>query len=86
MHILFIDESGDHNLTKIDPLYPIFVLGGVIIEKNYADGELIYEMNKFKQLVFGTTDIILHTAEICPNKNKFLCLKDIDFREFFIKN
>ncbi|KJV92878.1 DUF3800 domain-containing protein [Rickettsia bellii] len=33
MHILFIDESGDHNLTKIDPSYPIFVLGGVIIEK-----------------------------------------------------
>ncbi|KJV92877.1 hypothetical protein [Rickettsia bellii] len=43
-------------------------------------------MNKFKQKVFGTTDIILHTAEICRNKNKFLCLKDKDFREFFIKN
>ena len=32
MKILFLDESGDHNLTIIDPLYPVFVLGGVIID------------------------------------------------------
>ncbi|MGX6959776.1 MAG: DUF3800 domain-containing protein [Rickettsia endosymbiont of Pentastiridius leporinus] len=24
---LFIDESGDHSLTKIDLSYPVFVLG-----------------------------------------------------------
>ena len=30
MKVLFLDESGDHNLSVIDPSYPIFVLGGVI--------------------------------------------------------
>lgn len=65
---------------------PYFCTWRCNYRKNYADNELIYEMNKFKQKVFGTTDIILHTAEICRNKNKFLCLKDKDFREFFIKN
>ena len=33
MKVLFLDESGDHNLTVIDDNYPVFVLGGVIAEK-----------------------------------------------------
>lgn len=36
MKVLFLDESGDHNLTVIDPLYPVFVLGGVIMDRDYA--------------------------------------------------
>jgi len=35
--ILFLDESGDHNLSIIDPQYPLFVLGGVIVDMDYAD-------------------------------------------------
>lgn len=31
MKVLFLDESGDHNLSVIDPQYPLFVLGGVIV-------------------------------------------------------
>ena len=38
--VLFLDESGDHNLTVIDPNYPVFVLGGVIVDQEYADGPL----------------------------------------------
>ena len=30
--ILYLDESGDHGLAKIDPLYAVFVLGGIIVE------------------------------------------------------
>ena len=41
MKVLFLDESGDHNLEVIDPLYPLFVLGGVILEKRYAEGDLV---------------------------------------------
>jgi hypothetical protein len=39
MKMLFLDESGDHNLAIIDPQYPVFVLGGVVLEKSYAEGE-----------------------------------------------
>jgi len=28
MKYLFLDESGDHSLTRIDSQYPVFVLGG----------------------------------------------------------
>lgn len=83
MKILFLDESGDHNLSVIDPQYPVFVLGGVIVEHSYAEGEMTDRMNAFKQRVFGTQDIILHTAEICRNQNAFAGLQDKDFRAFF---
>jgi len=32
MKVLFLDESGDHSLNVIDPQYPVFVLGGVIVD------------------------------------------------------
>ena len=40
MRVMFLDESGDHNLAVIDPSYPLFVLGGVIVDQRYAEGPL----------------------------------------------
>lgn len=82
MKILFLDESGDHNLIKIDNQYPIFVLGGVIIDKEYLP-ILDQKVNDFKIKFFGNKDIILHTADISRNKNGFESLKDTEFREKF---
>ena len=84
MKVLFLDESGDHNLSVIDPQYPMFVLGGVIVEKEYADGVLTRELNGFKQAFFGRTDIVLHTADIVRNRNGFEQLKEPDFRSRFL--
>ncbi|MCP9453062.1 MAG: DUF3800 domain-containing protein [Nitrospira sp.] len=63
MKVLFLDESGDHNLAVIDPLYPLFVLGGVIVEQRYAEGPLEDELRDFKRRLFGRDDLVLHTAE-----------------------
>lgn len=83
MKILFLDESGDHNLRVIDPQYPLFVLGGVILEKDFAEGELISRMNKFKRELFGREDLVIHTADITRNRNGFERLKDAGFRQTF---
>lgn len=83
MKLLFVDESGDHSLSVIDPQYPIFVLGGIIIEKHYAEGELTRQLDGFKQRLFGTTEIVLHTADITRNRNGFERMKDPAFRERF---
>ncbi|MBN8532059.1 MAG: DUF3800 domain-containing protein [Alphaproteobacteria bacterium] len=83
MKMLFLDESGDHNLSKIDSQYPLFVLGGIIVDQAYAEGEMTNQMNAFKQKVFGRNNIVLHTAEIVRNQNDFYQLKDRDFRAFF---
>lgn len=83
MKVLFLDESGDHNLSVIDPQYPVFVLGGVIMERAYAEGPLVEAINAFKQDLFGRTDIILHTADITRNRNGFERLKEPAFRARF---
>ena len=83
MKVLFLDESGDHNLSVIDPSYPMFVLGGVILDKEYADGPLTEAFDDFKRRMFGRTDIVLHTADIVRTRNGFETLKDNEFRAYF---
>lgn len=81
--VMFLDESGDHNLTIIDPQYPIFVLGGVIVERTYADGELEDRFRRFKIEMFGSDDVILHTADIVRSKGVFKEMRQPQFRERF---
>lgn len=83
MKILFLDESGDHNLAVIDPQYPLFVLGGIIVDKDYAEGPMTEAVRDFKQRLFGRDDIVLHTADITRNRNGFEAMKDRAFRERF---
>ncbi len=85
MKILFLDESGDHNLSVIDPTYPIFVLGGIIIDKDYAEGELTAAVDDFKLRLFGNTNIVLHTSDITRNRNGFEKLLEKSFREKFYR-
>jgi hypothetical protein len=81
--ILFLDESGDHNLTKIDQTHPIFVLGGVIADKKYAEGEMAEKVFAFKKEIFGTNKIHLHTADFTRQRNGFERMMERDFCENF---
>lgn len=83
MKVLFLDESGDHNLAVVDPQYPMFVLGGVIVDQSYAEGPLAAALDAFKLRLFGRTDLVLHTADITRNRNGFEQLKDAEFRARF---
>lgn len=85
MKVLFLDESGDHNLRMIDPSYPIFVLGGVIVDREYADGPLTEAFDDFKRRMFGRTDVVLHTADIARNRNGFEELQNTVFRAHFYR-
>lgn len=82
---MFLDESGDHSLTKIDPQYPVFVLGGVIVDVDYAKGAMERRIREFKWDHFGNEDLVLHTADIIRNKNGYEALKDQTTRaRFFV--
>lgn len=83
MKILFLDESGDHNLNVIDPQYPIFVLGGVIVDADYLERVMVPRVRQFKLDLFGREDLNLHTAAIVRNKDGFEGLKDVAFRNQF---
>ncbi len=84
---MFLDESGDHSLDKIDDSYPMFVLAGCIFDQEYYEKDTIPKINVLKRDFFGGTDIIFHTAEmIRPTQSKekrFLKLIDKKFRNNF---
>lgn len=83
--ILFLDESGDHSLAVIDPQHPVFVLGGIIVDWEYAHGEMTDKINKFKLDLFGTNEITLHTADFTRQRNGFEQMKDREFCEHFYR-
>jgi hypothetical protein len=83
MKILFLDESGDHSLSVIDPQYPVFVLGGVIVDADYAATEMDAAVRRFKRKMFGHSDVMLHTADIVRQQGPFAMLVDPERRRAF---
>lgn len=83
MLVMFLDESGDHSLDKIDHQYPIFVLGGCIVDLQYYQEDVTKEMSKHKKELFGRDDFILHTADIVRRKGIYNKLTNADFRKLF---
>jgi hypothetical protein len=86
MLILFLDESGDHNLSVIDPQYPLFVLGGCIVESEYHEHMMTPSLADYKKRLFGREDFILHTAEIARRRGVFQKLTNETFRAQFYES
>ncbi len=85
MKILFLDESGDHNLLTIDDTYPYFVLAGCIVDQKEHDVNLTSAVSALKKDLFGTDKIVLHYVDYTRNKNGFEKVKDKAFREEFYR-
>lgn len=83
MNVMFLDESGDHNLAKIDASYPMFVLAGCIFDFDYYLQEAEKKVNELKIKYFGKTNIILRSYDIRKQKGDFACLVDKKKREAF---
>ena len=83
---LYLDESGDHDLKRVDPAYPVFVLGGVLVDDDYD--HLVNEpaLDNFKKRWFGTTNVNLHTADIIGNRKAFVAFKDEKLRASFFND
>jgi hypothetical protein len=64
MKILFLDESGDHSLKKIDDQYPVFCLAGVIIDENDYVGKVSPTLDQMKLKYWQSADVILHSRDI----------------------
>jgi hypothetical protein len=83
MRHLYLDESGDHSLRVIDPQYPVFVLGGVIVESGCAAEEMAAALRLFKTDVFGRADVALHTADIVRQRGPYSILVEPERRRLF---
>jgi hypothetical protein len=81
--ILYLDESGDHSLSVIDSQYPVFVLGGVIVDAGYAEADMDAAVRRLKIEVFARSDITLHTGDIIRQRGPFASLIDPGRRRLF---
>lgn len=86
-YIVYVDESGDHEMGgSIDPNFPVFVLAFCIFKKDeYAD-IAIPAMKKLKFKYFGHDIVNLHEREIRKSKNKFSFLVNAELRESFFSD
>lgn len=80
---MFLDESGDHSLDKIDNSYPMFVLAGCIFDFDYYSTIAEPKINEVKLKHFGKINIILRSYDIRKQKKDFACLVDKRKREAF---
>lgn len=81
--VMFLDESGDHRLHRISPTYPIFVLGGVIVERSYLRQVVEPTVRALKRRFWGREDVVLHSVDMRNNAGDFAFLTDPERRAEF---
>lgn len=84
-YIVYIDESGDHNLKNIDPKYPIIVVNFCCFKKTEYLNKVNPALQRFKFNHFGHDQIILHETDIKNHKGPFQILtNDRVFKQNFL--
>jgi hypothetical protein len=84
-YIVFVDESGDHSLTSINPDYPVFVLSFCIFAKAcYAD-TLTPAVRRLKFDAFGHDMVVLHEADIVRQRGPFAAFSQAERAAFMGK-
>lgn len=64
MKVMFLDESGDHSLVKIDDQFPVFCLAGCIFDESEYQQNSKSKIDAFKIRYFNTSRIVLHSRDI----------------------
>lgn len=83
-YIIFIDESGDHSLTNINPEFPVFSLAFCIARKHDYTNFIVPAMTAFKFRWFGHDLTILHEREIVRKEGPFAFLQKTTIRNEFM--
>lgn len=86
MYILFLDESGDHSMKKIDPQYPVFCLAGCIFEEGYYSTKANSLIDTLKLKHFDNIDLVFHSYNIRKQTPPFQGLRDKQKRNEFIED
>jgi hypothetical protein len=83
-YLVFVDESGDHNLIHIDPQFPVFVLLFAVIHKDAYVNLVCPALQRFKFEFWGHDEVVLHEHEIRKPFGDFLFLMQKPVRERFL--
>ena len=79
---LFIDESGDHGLSNLNPNFPLFLLCGIVISSE--EYELLRpDFNAIKQSIWQSENVIFHSRDIRKCEKEFKYLFDLALKASF---
>lgn len=82
---LYIDESGDHGLSNLNPNFPIFLLCGIVISSENCE-ELNNDFNAVKRAIWKSEQVIFHSRDIRKCEKEFKHLFDLKLKaEFYEK-
>ncbi len=63
-YVVYVDESGDHSLEKVNPRFPVFVLAFCLFEKSHYANVVTPAVRMLKFDTFGHDMVIFHEQEI----------------------
>src|SRR5437764_1196609 len=81
-YYLFIDESGDHGLTTINPEFPVFLLCGILISATAYEA-IREQMNALKLSIWQSKEVIFHSRDIRKQEKEFVRLFDLALKQQF---
>jgi len=84
-YVVYVDESGDHSLARIDADYPVFVLALCVFHKRHYAEKIIPAVEKLKFNYFGHDSVVLHENEIRKQKGEFAFLSHLPTRIEFME-
>lgn len=83
-YLAFLDECGDHSLTKIDQDFPIFVLSLVLVRREDYCGRILPELNSLKLCYWDHEGVNLHSRDIRKASGPFSILQRSEMRTRFM--
>jgi hypothetical protein len=81
-YTLYIDESGDHGLSNLNPDFPIFLLCGVVISSLEYE-KLSLQLNQIKNEIRKSEHVIFHSRDIRKCEKEFKYLFDLELKARF---
>ncbi|NUM56756.1 MAG: DUF3800 domain-containing protein [Candidatus Hydrogenedentes bacterium] len=82
--IAFLDECGDHSLTKINAELPVFALCTVIVERAVYAKQIVPALASLKLRYFPHEGVNLHSRDIRKSEGPFTILQNANVRERFL--
>ena len=74
--MVYLDETGDHNMESISPDYPVFGLVLVVVDTDEYIQRLVPAFYRMKIDFFGHEGVVFHSYEIRKKRDEFTILKD----------
>ena len=83
-YLAFLDECGDHSLTKIDKDFPVFVLSLVLLRRADYTGTVLAAINNLKLKYWDHEGVNLHSRDIRKAEGPFSLLQNPARRTQFL--